>query len=74
MKSEAQFLLEGELANRWRIHPATLQRWRYQGLGPKFLKVGGRVLYPVADIGIYEAQHLTAPHGRLPAWRGSDIS
>lgn len=25
--------------------PRTLERWRMQGLGPKFIKVGRRVLY-----------------------------
>lgn len=43
-----------ELAERWRISPRTLERWRWSGDGPKFLKVGGRVVYRLADIEEYE--------------------
>ncbi|WP_366932651.1 helix-turn-helix domain-containing protein [Sphingopyxis sp.] len=56
---ELKFLLEGELARRWRVHIGTLQRWRYRGTGPKYVKVGGRILYPITALEIYEAQHLT---------------
>ena len=43
-----------QLAARWRISEATLERWRSEGLGPKFLKLGGRVLYRQVDIEAYE--------------------
>jgi DNA-binding transcriptional MerR regulator len=44
-----------ELARRWRLSPRTLERWRRRGTGPAFLKVGGRVVYRLADIEVYEA-------------------
>ncbi|RMD73346.1 MAG: DNA-binding protein, partial [Lentisphaerae bacterium] len=31
-----------------------LERWRWTGEGPKFLKVGGRVVYRLSDIEEYE--------------------
>ena len=43
-----------ELAVRWKISHRTLERWRWTGEGPKFLKVGGRVVYRLADIEEYE--------------------
>ncbi|MFC7333110.1 helix-turn-helix transcriptional regulator [Rhodocista pekingensis] len=43
-----------ELAARWRISHRTLERWRWTGEGPKFLKVGGRVVYRLTDIEEYE--------------------
>ena len=43
-----------DLARRWRISPRTLERWRWLGEGPCYLKLGGRVLYRVADIEAYE--------------------
>jgi hypothetical protein len=43
-----------DLARRWRISPRTLERWRWLGQGPRYLKLGGRVLYRVADIEAYE--------------------
>lgn len=33
------------LATRWCVSEATLERWRTEGIGPKYLKLGGRVLY-----------------------------
>ncbi len=43
-----------DLARRWRISPRTLERWRWLRQGPRYLKLGGRVLYRVADIEAYE--------------------
>ena len=43
-----------ELAVRWRISHRTLERWRWTGVGPKFLKVGGRVVYRLSDVEEYE--------------------
>jgi hypothetical protein len=44
-----------ELAQRWRISARTLERWRWLGLGPRYLKIGGRVVYRIEDIQAYEA-------------------
>lgn len=32
------------------ISPKTLQNWRWQGRGPRFLKVGGKVFYRQSDL------------------------
>lgn len=50
-----------ELARRWKVSPRTLERWRWEGCGPAYLKVGGRVLYRLADVEAYEASNLQAP-------------
>ena len=49
------FLTQAELARRWRISPRTLERWRWLGTGPAYIKAGGRVIYALADIEAYEA-------------------
>lgn len=57
-----------QLAKRWNISPRTLERWRWLGQGPVFLKLGGRVLYRLADVEAYEGTHLQAnTNGPLPA-------
>jgi len=33
------------LAQRWDVSEGILERWRTKGIGPKFLKLQGRVLY-----------------------------
>lgn len=43
-----------ELAARLKISPRTLERWRWAGEGPAFLKIGGRVVYRLEDIEAYE--------------------
>ena len=35
---EKLVLSENELAQRWGMSPKTLQRWRSEGRGPRFLK------------------------------------
>ncbi|CAA7619004.1 AlpA family transcriptional regulator [Magnetospirillum sp. SS-4] len=45
-----------ELAARWNISHRTLERWRWTGEGPKFLKMGGRVVYRLEDIEAFEAE------------------
>jgi hypothetical protein len=47
-----------ELARRWCLSPRTLERWRWLGQGPRYLKIGGRVAYRVEDIEAYEAVQL----------------
>lgn len=44
-----------DLARRWRISPRTLERWRWLGQGPTFLKLGGRVAYRIEDVESFEA-------------------
>ena len=51
----ALYLRESELALRWRMSERTLQRWRQAGKVPRHLRLGGRVLYPIADVLAFEA-------------------
>ena len=48
-------LTERELAARWRVSVRTLQNWRWMGRGPRFLKIGARVLYQITEIEKFEA-------------------
>ena len=51
-------LNQKELARRWGISHRTLERWRYSGEGPSFLKLGGRVLYRLPDVEAFEQSQL----------------
>jgi hypothetical protein len=64
-----EHLSEKLLARRWGLSHRTLERWRHDAHGPAYLKVGGRIIYRLADIEAYEAarRRTTAP---LPAGRG----
>lgn len=52
--SEPDFLSSKELAKRWRLAHQTLANWRHAGKGPPFIRVGGRVLYPIEGIHSFE--------------------
>ncbi len=43
-----------ELAARWKISHRTLERWRWAQEGPRYLKLGGRVVYRLIDIEAFE--------------------
>ena len=47
---DRRVLNENELAQRWGVSPKTLQRWRSEGRGPRYLKLSKRVSYPFESI------------------------
>lgn len=47
-------LTETELATRWSMTTKTLYRWRTQNRGPKYMKLGKRILYPLTSVEEYE--------------------
>jgi hypothetical protein len=49
-----RLLTQSDLAQRWKISPRTLERWRYLKRGPRFIKVGGRVRYRLSDVEAFE--------------------
>jgi predicted site-specific integrase-resolvase len=51
---DRRVLNENELAQRWGISPKTLQRWRCEGRGPKYLKLSKRVSYPLEGVFDFE--------------------
>ncbi len=57
---DRRVLNENELAQRWGISPKTLQRWRSESRGPKYLKLSKRVSYPVDAILDFEKNALHA--------------
>ena len=53
-----------DLAARWNISHRTLERWRWTGEGPRFVKLGGRVVYRLEDIEEYEREQIRASTAR----------
>lgn len=51
---EHPYLTQVELARRWSVSARTLEKWRSLGLGPAYIKIGGRVRYRLADVTAYE--------------------
>lgn len=49
-----------EVAKRWGFSPRTLENWRCRGEGPRFLKIGGKVVYRLQDVEAFEQNQLRA--------------
>ena len=49
-----------ELAKRWHTSIAVLANLRCHGGGPRFLKLGRKVLYPITEIERHERERLRA--------------
>lgn len=47
-----------EAAYRLRVAIQTLANWRVKGNGPRYIKCGRKVLYPVAEIAAFEQAHM----------------
>jgi len=57
MTQQPQFLTSNEVAERWNVHPMTIQRLRASGKGPPYIKLGdsnAAIRYPLADLEQYE--------------------
>jgi hypothetical protein len=48
------------LSRRWNIAPRTLERWRAEGRGPQFLRIGRHVRYRQTDILAFEGKRIEA--------------
>ena len=57
---EKVVMSENELAQHWGVSPKTLQRWRSEGRGPRYLKLSKRVVYPLVEIRTFESNALYA--------------
>jgi hypothetical protein len=58
MDVDQELLTQAALARRWKLSPRTLERWRWLGRGPQYMKVGGQVRYRFADVEAYEAAQI----------------
>jgi hypothetical protein len=58
--TENTYQTQIQLADRWQVAEATLERWRSEGIGPIYLKIMGCVRYRLTDILAFEEECLRA--------------
>lgn len=63
MTDRPAHLNQVQLARRWHLSPRTLERWRWLGQGPAFLKLGGRIVYRLDDVEAFESAQRRTPAG-----------
>ena len=67
---QSPLLKERDVAAMLNIKVVTLRRWRWQGVGPRFLKLGSAVRYDSSDVESFIARgrrHSTSDLGE--PWR-----
>ena len=64
---DTKHLGQKQLAARWGLSEATLERWRSEGIGPMYLKLLGRVCYRLCDIEEFESSCLRTPTAKQAA-------
>lgn len=58
------------LSKRWNVSARTLEHWRWEGIGPSYIKLGRRVVYSLVDIEAFErAQRNTATPPLVPSYQ-----
>lgn len=45
-----RLLMQGEAAELLRLSPRTLERFRLEGTGPRYAKLGRRIVYRASDL------------------------
>src|SRR5215831_5875513 len=59
-----QLISTKELSKRWDIPESTLRYWRCAGMGPPYVKLGGRIKYDLADVERYVRANKRMPSVR----------
>jgi len=49
-----------EAADRLRVHPSTVRRWRLDDVGPRYFKIGSIYRYPAHDLEEWITHNLTS--------------
>lgn len=57
MQASKIFFTASDLVARWEssVTVRTLANWRSQAMGPKYVKIGGRIVYPVQAVTEWES-------------------
>ena len=64
MSESEQFITQVELATRWKISEATLERDRSFKKGVRYMKIGGLIRYRLRDVIDYENACMHEPEGK----------
>lgn len=61
------FLREEAAAKYLNFSVSTLQKWRFRGLGPNFVKIGVSVRYRLTDLETFTSERIQTPAREVAA-------
>jgi hypothetical protein len=53
----SKLLNQIDLARKWQMSERTLESWRWRKIGPRWIRIGGRIRYKLEDVEAYETAH-----------------
>ena len=59
-----QLFTDVDVARYCGVAPVTLRRWRLEGRGPRFVRLGRSVKYRLEDVEAWLKSREEVPHGR----------
>lgn len=66
MSKSKTYLTATGLAARWHLTPHTLSQWRWNGKGPRFSKMGKRILYELKHVEAFEERSIHQNTSYIP--------
>ena len=66
-QEQEKYFTEKSLAKRWGINFKTLQKWRWKGIGPPYIKIGIAVRYSPESIKKFEEERMRLHKGDNPS-------
>lgn len=67
---DQQRFSEKELSKYWGVKRKTLQKWRTMGIGPAYIKLGAKVVYPYEYVAAFERSRIFAGSGQRIEYKG----
>jgi hypothetical protein len=67
-------LTQADVARRWRVSERTLEKWRSEAKGPRYMRLMGRVAYRLEDIEEFETNSLRSTMAFSPTGAGGQRS
>jgi hypothetical protein len=77
MMADGRFFTPEEVSERYRggISVGTLRNWRAMRIGPTFIKIGKAVLYPGAELDVWDQKNtVTCRALRRPSMNTSEVT
>ena len=68
MKLERMYITGKEASHAYHIPYSTIAEWRYNGIGPRYIKLGTKVMYAIKALNEFMGQNMVRTQERMPSF------